>query len=148
MGLPEYRCWNRFFICSTRGINLHEDIIINDRSTWIIINIQRYIDTNNIHLWSCASTSSTFLVQIIHKDNDPQLGLKTMQYWPLYIIHSKWTRNYNSHRIRRWHTGNQRQTRVGEYNLMHQKVICDSINGWTIGHCRMYNQSWPHQDDP
>ena len=78
MGIPDYRWLNRVFIFSIREGNLHEDTRSNDRSTWIELHTQRYIETYKIYLRS--STRSISMVQRTHQDNEPQIGIQTIKY--------------------------------------------------------------------
>ena len=78
-----------FLIHNTRGRNLHKDTRRNIRSTWRILCVQRYIDTNKIYPRS--RTSITLLVQGIHQYYYPQGGFQRIQDLPLSIIYSKWT---------------------------------------------------------
>ena len=113
---------------------------------WRILYMRKYIYNDKIYLWYC--TSSTFIVQVIYQDNDPQGGVQTMQDWHLSLIQMKWTQGCNYHCICRWHNGNRRQTRIDEYNLFHQEIICDYINGGTQGLQRMHNQALTDHDEP
>ena len=146
MGLPYYIRWNSVYILSTRRRNLHEDTKKNGRSTWRILHVQINIYTYNIYLRSHKSRN--FMVQVIHQDNDPQGRIRTMKYWYFPFILIKWTQDCNSYYIHRLHTVNWRQTSIHEYNWMHQEIIYNSINGWNRGLLSIYDQAWPHQDDP
>ena len=144
--LPDYWHCGIFFIHGTIRRIIHENTRRNDRSTWIIVQVQEYIDIYKMYIRS--HTRVTFLVQVIHQYNYPQGRIQKMKYWSLSTINNKLTRYCNCHSIRRWHTGNWRQTSIDECDWMHQEIICYLINGWTRELFRMYNQAWPHQDEP
>ena len=146
VGIPDYRHQNIVFIDSTRGRNLYEDTRRNGRSTWIIIHIRRYIDTDKIYIR--YHTSRTLLVQGGNLENNPQGWIQPMQDWYLSTIYSKWSQDCNWHCICGWHAGNWRKTSIDDFDWIHQERIFDSINGWTRGLRRMYDQAWPCHDDP
>ena len=129
--LPDYRRWNSIFSHINRRINLHKDTKSNGRSTWRILYIQRYIDTDKIYLR--YRISSMLLVWVIHQYNNPQGRVETMLDQSLLFIKSKWAQGYNFHSLHIWHTGNCRQTTNNGYYWIHQEIICNLINEWIIG---------------
>ena len=72
--LKNYRHRDRVLIHSLRRINPHEYYRNDGRSTWIILYVQQYIDTNSVYLW--PRTGCIYLVQGIHQDNYSQRGIQ------------------------------------------------------------------------